>query len=169
VVLIQAITLVPSEAITLKALPATSVRLNWENVRPVLDAILTRWERDGAGRFDSVALPHIIDELGPHTEPVFVQRAVEMLEQDGWVECQHEMGTPYPLAARPLPKLLGLSRDWPTADGTAAAERITAVLDQLIVAESNDEKRGKLAVVRDTLIDLGARTAGEISAKLIGV
>jgi hypothetical protein len=150
------------------AVPANTVRLDWDGVRPVLEAILACWERSGAGRFDSVALPAIVDELGPHADPVFVQRAVDMLEQDEWVECEHEMGTPYPLAARPRRKALGLSRGWPAADSVVASERLTAVLEQLIAAEPNEEKRGKLALVRDVLIELGARTAGEITARLLG-
>lgn len=152
-----------------EALPDGSVRLDWEHVRPVLEAILACWERSGAGRFNTVALPEIVDELGPHTDPLFVQRAVDMLEQDQWVECEHEMGTPHPLGVRPLPKVLGLARDWPTSDGTAAAERMTAVLEQLIAAEPDAGKRHKLAMVRDILIELGARTAGELAGKLIGV
>lgn len=152
-----------------EALPPGNVRLDWEHVRPVLEAILACWERSGAGQFDTVALPEIVDELGPHTDPLFVQRAVDMLEQDEWLDCQREMGTPYPIGVRPLPKVLGLARDWPTSDGTAAAERMTAVLEQLIAAEPDEGKRRKLAVIRDTLIELGARTAGELAGKLIGV
>jgi hypothetical protein len=65
--------------------------------------------------------------------------------------------------------VLGLARGWPTTDGMAAAERMTAVLEQLIAAEPDKGRRRKLAMVRDILLELGARTAGELAAKLIGV
>lgn len=151
------------------ALPRGNVRLDWGDVRPVLEAILACWERDGAGPYDSVALPEIVDELGPHTDHLFVQRAVDMLEQDGWIECEHEMGTPYPLGARPLAKALGLARGWPSSDAAAALEHMTAALEQLIAAEPDAGKRRKLAMVRDLLVELGARTASDLAAKLIGV
>lgn len=151
-----------------EALPEGSVRLDWQQVRPVLEALVTCWERGGAGRFDSVTLPEIADDLGPHSDHLLVQRAVDMLEADGWVECEHEMGTPYPLAARPTAKALGLARDWPGSEGSAA-EHLTTVLEELIAAERDPGKRRKLAMVRDLLIELGARTAGELAGRLVGV
>jgi hypothetical protein len=151
-----------------EALPDGGVRLDWQDVRPVLDAVVICWERGGAGRFDSVALPEIADEMGPHTDHLLVQRAVDMLEADGWVECEHEMGTPYPLGARPTAKALGLARGWPGSEA-ALAEHLTTALKQLIEAEPDEGKRRKLAMVRDLLIELGARTASELAGKLIGV
>ncbi len=41
--------------------------------------------------------------------------------------------------------------------------------DRPLPAEPEEGKRRKLAVVRDILIELGARTAGQLDAKLIGV
>jgi hypothetical protein len=152
-----------------EALPPSNVRLDWEHVRPVLSGIVACWEHTGGGRFDSVALPEIVDALGPHVDPVFVQRAVGMLEEDGWVECEHEMGTPYPLGVRPLAKALSVTRDWPSADGAAAAQHLTTVLEQLIAGEPDEGKRRKLGMIRDLLLELGARTASELAGKLIGV
>lgn len=151
-----------------EALPDGSVRLDWQDVRPVLEAVVICWERGGAGRFDSVALPEIADELGPHANHLLVQRAVDMLEADGWVECENEIGTPCPIGARPTAKALGLARGWPGSEA-ALAEHVTTVLEQLIAAEPDAGKRRKLAMVRDLLIELGARTASELAGKLIGV
>jgi hypothetical protein len=49
------------------------------------------------------------------------------------------------------------------------AEHLTTALKQFIAAEPDEGKRRKLAMVRDLLIELGARTASELAGKLIGV
>jgi hypothetical protein len=145
-----------------------SVDMSWSSVRPVLNAVVDVWERHGASPNASVTVTGVAKELGRTEDDLFVLRAVEMLDESGWVEADYQMGTEGPLSARPLPKALSGARGWPGGGQDAAAERLLAALEELIEREPDEVRRTKLSRVREFMIDLGANTVSEIAAKAAG-
>jgi hypothetical protein len=114
----------------------------------------------------SVSIDAVAEKLDRGPDDLSLLRAVELLEQDGWVEADYEMGRDGPLSARPLPKALAGTRGSPGGDDQANAERLVAALDELAAREPSEERRSKLSQVRQFLLELGPPTIAEVVAKL---
>lgn len=145
-----------------------AVDTSWAAVRPVLHALVAIWERHGASPNAFVALAAVAKDLDRAPDELGLARAIELLEEDGWVTAEYEMGTDGPLSARPLPKALAGVRGWPGGDDQAAGERLITALDDLVAREPDAEKRKHLGRVRDFVIDLGSKTLSELGGKLAG-
>jgi hypothetical protein len=97
---------------------------------------------------------------------VDVSVALDLLEQDGWVDAEFEMGSDGPIAATPSPKALQLLRGWPThASDTAIVRGLLDALDEAIEDASDPEEKTRLRKVRDAAGDVGKSVlAGAIVA-----
>jgi len=145
-----------------------AVDVSWAAVRPVLHALVAVWERHGASPSASISVAAVARELERSIDDLGLVRAIELLEADGWIAADYELGTDGPLSARPLTKALSGTRGWPGADELAAGERLITALDELAAHEPDDEKRKRLTRVRDFVIDLGSKTLSELGGKLAG-
>lgn len=135
-----------------------AVDLSWAAVRPALRAVVDEWERTGAAG-NGVAAEGIAAALGG---PVDLQliRALQALEEDGFVGIEWEMGNDAPVAVRPLSNALAGARGWPGGDDGAMAERLVAALDEL--AKSDDSGSGWAARARDVLSEVSSKTMAEV-------
>ena len=60
------------------------------------------------------------------------------------------------------------TRGWPGGDSEVAAERLLTGVDELIAREPDDGKRGLLARLRDTAMEVGTKTLAEVVSKAAG-
>jgi hypothetical protein len=106
-------------------------------------------------------------ELDRRSVDLSLIRAIELLAQEDWITADHGNGTDGPLSARPLAKALTGTRGWPGADAEAAGERLITALEELAAQEPDEEKRTKLARLREFAIDLSSTTLSELGAKML--
>ena len=122
------------------ARPVVAMDTSWERLRPILGVVLQQWEQQGAR--DAVDVDMIVAALADDMEGADVRRALELLEGDGCLVAEFEMGTDGPIAVTPNTKALQLLRGWPTEAGDAAI--VQGLLDALDAAIQNtpdpDEK-----------------------------
>jgi len=144
-----------------------AVDTSWASVRPVLHTLVDLWERHGASPSGSVSITAVARELDRPADDLALIRALELLDEDGWIAADYGSGSDGPMCARPLPKALSGTRGWPGADGQAAGERLITALEELAAQEPDEEKRTKLARMRDFAIDLSSKTLSELGGKML--
>lgn len=135
-----------------------SVDLSWAAVRPVLRAVLDEWERSGAAG-SGVSAHEIANALGRLVDLQLI-RALEALEEDGFVAVEWEMGNEAPVAVRPRSKAFAGTRGWPGGDNGAIAERLVTALDEM--AQSESTKSGWAVRARDVFSEVSSKTLAEV-------
>ena len=139
--------------------------VGWEATLPVLEAIVRLYDQASAG--EDVSQMDVGRQLGREEGDPGVSRAFEVLERNGYVEGGMSIDQlPGPLTVAPTEKTLQLLAGWPTS-GEAAVERLLAVLDERIKAAPDEQQKGKLRALRDSLVDVGEGVAAEVMVKLL--
>ncbi len=146
---------------------AEPVDISWAAVRPVLHAIVELWERHGASPSAAISVTAVARELNRSSDDLALTRALELLHEDEWVAADYGPASDGPLSARPLAKALSGTRGWPGADARAAGERLITALDELAAVEPDEDKRTKLARLREFAIDLSSKTLSELGGKML--
>lgn len=144
-----------------------AVDTSWASVRPVLHTLVDLWERHGASPSGSVSITALARDLDRPADDLALIRALELLDDKSWVVADYGPGGDGPLSARPLVPALSGTRGWPGADGQAAGERLITALEELAAQEPDEEKRTKLARMRDFAIDLSSKTLSELGGKML--
>ena len=146
---------------------AEQVDISWGAVRPVLHALVEVWERHGASLNASISVTAVAREMDRTADDLALIRALELLDQDGWVAADYGPSGGGPLRARPLAKALSGTRGWPGADAQAAGEWLITALEELVAQEPDEEKRTKLVRLREFAVDLGSKTLSELGGKML--
>ena len=144
--------------------PSRPMDTSWNRARPVLTAVVQRWEQLGAA--DAVDTDAIAADMGEEMTGAEVRRTLELLERDGYLDAQHEAGTDGPIAVTPEPKALHALRAWPTGAGDAEiVQGLLAALDEAIEGASDPEEQSRLRRLRSAAADVGKSVlAGAIVA-----
>jgi len=113
-----------------------------------------------SGRSSAPAIPFdtdaIVSRVGDEFDSATVRRALELLEQDGWLEAELELGAEGPISVAPKPRALQLLRGWPTDAGEAAIVRgLLDALDEAIANTSDPEEKTRLQKLRGAAGDVG--------------
>lgn len=141
-----------------------AMNTSWERLRPVLEAVVQQWEQQGAG--DAVDVDPIVAALAGEMEAADVRRALELLERDGCLIAEFEMGSDGPIAVTPDTKALRLLRGWPTeASDAAIVQGLLEALDAAIQNTSDPDEKTRLQKLRAAAGDVAKSVlAGAIVA-----
>lgn len=139
--------------------------IGWNDTLPILKAVVDLYP-DAPPGF-GVSQGQVSERLGRAENDLDTGRKFEMLEQAGYIKGMLETDqTPGPLMAVPTEKALSLLAGWPTS-GAAAVERLLSILDERIEDAPNEQQKGKLRALRDSVIDIGEGVAAEVLVKLM--
>lgn len=139
--------------------------IGWEATLPVLEAIVRLYDEADAG--EDISQMQVSQKLGRDDGDSGVSRAFEVLQRNRYVEGRTEIdGLPGPLTVAPTEKALQLLAGWPTS-GEAALQKLLSILDTRIEAAPDEERKGKLRALRNSLVDIGEGVAAEVLVKLM--
>ena len=137
----------------------------WDETLPVLRAVVDLYPSAPPGF--GVSQEQVNEHLGRTENDLDTGRKFEMLERAGYVKGMLETDqTPGPLMAVPTEKALSLLAGWPT-NGAAAVEKLLSILDERIEAAPDEEQKGKLRALRDSLLDISEGVVAEVLVKLM--
>jgi hypothetical protein len=148
------------------AISAGGPGVGWEATLPVLETVMDLYDQASAG--EDVSQMQVAKQLGREEGDSGVSRAFEVLERNGYVVAggMNIDSIPGPLTVAPTEKAMQLLAGWPTS-GEAAVEKLISILDERIDSTPDEEKKGKLRALRDSLIDVGEGIAAEVMVKVL--
>lgn len=139
--------------------------IGWDDTLSVLQAIVDLYPDAPPGL--GVQQRAVNERLERGEDDLDTSRKFEMLEQAGYVKGFLETDqVPGPLMAAPTEKALKLLAGWP-ADGAIAVERLLVALQARIDASADEEEKGKLRNVMDSVLAIGQELAADVLAKVI--
>jgi DNA-binding PadR family transcriptional regulator len=134
--------------------------MNWDEVRPVLEAAYRLMDQDDEG---STWPDAVSAELGKPQDPRIV-RILGQLYDAGYITGATIEQSPAPISIEATEKGLQLVAGWPTPDSRGLEiERLLSVLDERITDESRTpDERGRLRRFRDSVVDIGRDVGSEV-------
>jgi hypothetical protein len=150
-----------------RAEQAHPIDVSWAAVRPVLHAVVDVWSDHGASESALVRIGAIAERAGRAPDDLGLIRAIELLAANDWLNADYDDETDE-LSAQPTMRGVMATRGWPGGDPEVAAERFITALDDAAAAETDDVKRGWLASLRDTAMEVGTKTLAEVVSKSVG-
>jgi len=145
--------------------PSGESGIGWNDTLPVLKAVVDLYP--GASPGFGVSQDQVNEHLGRKKGDLDTSRKFEMLQRAEYVDGLLDTDqTPGPLMAVPTEKALSLLAGWPTS-GAAAVEKLLSILDERIDATPDEEQKGKLRALRDSVVDIGEGVVAEVLVRLM--
>lgn len=141
---------------------ASRLSLDWEEVLPILRAVLDTWEKAGAPAF-GVSAADVAVELGRDTNDDHLDGVLRQLQTAGYLNAGPYSNVTSVLPARRTHELLS---GWPGEGSDVLYQRLLRILDSRIEQADTPEEKTKLEAVRDRFIDLGQTVAGGVLTAL---
>jgi hypothetical protein len=145
---------------------ASTNKLGWPAVRPVLAALREYWE---SGGFSSrgIQIPALVDSLPEHDRDLFAATVRVLIEND-------YLRSTGDLAVFGLPAEVVLTDrtsrildGWPGAAPDELVENLLAVLARAAASEADPARRSRLERFAETVREIGVSTVGEVLAKVM--